>query len=134
MIGNVTLGGSNAFSKFWQRLDRRRLLLLILKSIDEATRWVPQHLDADAAVTELDRQVRTFLTGLFEHGALAGKTPAQAFFVEAHVDGSKEPALALRYGVALHNPSEFLVYEVQYRRDGTAARQVPALEAEQLLL
>jgi uncharacterized protein len=134
LIGNVTLGGSSAFSKFWQRLDRRRLLLLILKSIDEATRWVPQGLDADAAVPELDRQVRTFLTGLFERGALAGSTWAQAFFVEAHGDARTEPALTLRYGVALHNPSEFVVYEVHYRRDGTTTRQLPALEAEQLLL
>lgn len=136
MIGNVTLGGSNAFSRFWQRLDRRRLLLLILKSIDEATRWVPQSLDvdADAAATELDRQVRTFLAGMFERGALAGRTPAQAFFVEALSDAGTERALVLRYGVALHEPSEFLIYEVHYRRDRTTTRLVPALEAERLLL
>jgi hypothetical protein len=134
LAGNVTLGGANAISKFWQPLDRRRLFFFILKSIEEATRWVPERLEADTIAAELDLQVRTFLAGLFERGALAGNAPAQAFFVAVARPGALEPEIVLRCGMALHKPNDFIVYEARYQRDGMRTRQVPLAEAEQLFL
>jgi uncharacterized protein len=132
LAGNATLDGANGLSRYWQRLDRRRLLFFVLKSIEEATRWAATQLESDQAPGRLDRQVRVFLTGLFEQGALAGKSAAQAFFVHAKREVA-EAAIDLRFGIALHNPGDFLVHDVLYRPSGTAVRHIPSLEVEQLL-
>jgi hypothetical protein len=134
LTGNSTLDGVNSLSKFWQRLDRRRLLFFILKSIEGATRWVCEPSRSDTTVKQLERQVRVFLTGLFEQGALAGKTTAQTFFVQARQSLPGEPSVVLRFGFALHAPNEFLIYETRYESDGMIIRHVPTLDAEQLLL
>ena len=134
LVGNVTLGGANAISTFWQPLDRRRLFLFVLKSIEEMTAWVRARLEAEPTGAELDAQVRAFLDGLHERGALAGATPAQAFFVVARRGAGAEPEISLRFGLALGKPNDFLVHEICYGPTGTRTRQVPALEAEQLLL
>jgi hypothetical protein len=134
LVGNVTLGGASSISRFWQRLDRRRLFLFILKSIEEATTWVAHRLDPERTADDLDAQVRAFLQGLFEHGALAGSAPAQAFFVAVRRASTPEPAVLLRFGVALLKTSDFLAYEICYDARGSSTRAVPSLEVEQLLL
>jgi phage tail sheath protein FI len=134
LTGNSTLDGVNSLSKFWQRLDRRRLLFFILKSIEGATRWACEPSRSDTTVKQLERQVRVFFTGLYEQGALAGKTAAQTFFLRATQNTSGEPSIILRFGFALHAPSEFLIYEIRYAPDGMAIHHLPTLEAEQLLL
>jgi phage tail sheath protein FI len=133
LLGNVTLGGANAISTFWQHLDRRRLFLFILKSIEETTGWVRARFDAETSVADLDGQVRAFLNGLFERGALAGATPAQAFFLATRRSAT-EPELELRFGLALDQPGDFLNYEIHYGVHGMRTRHVPALEAERLLI
>jgi hypothetical protein len=132
--GNATLDGTNGLSKFWQRLDRRRLLLFVLRSIEDATGWVTAQLPSSAAAEQLDRQVRVFLTALFEQGALAGKSTAQAFFVQTSRGVPAETTLRLRFGLALQDAGDFLTYEIAYQSSGTAVRHIPSLEAEQLLL
>jgi hypothetical protein len=134
LVGNVTLGGASSISRFWQRLDRRRLFMFILKSIEETTTWAARRLDTGTTADDLDAQVRAFLQGLFERGALAGSTPARAFFVAVRRASTVEPAVLLRFGVALLKPSDFLVHEICYDGRGVSTRQVPSLEAEQLLL
>jgi phage tail sheath protein FI len=134
LVGNVTLGGANAISTFWQRLDRRRLFMFILKSIEEHTTWVRARLDADTTVAELDAQVRAFLNGLLERGALAGASPRQAFSLAARRSAGAEPGIELRVGLALGEPSDFLIYEIHYGVHGMRTRQVPGLEAERLLM
>ena len=131
--GNSTLAGGSGMSKQWGSLDRRRLLFFILNSVDRGTRWVVENLDSDDLAETLDRQVRAFLRSLFEQGALAGRNPQQAFFVEAQRPPSRETDLILRLGFALHAPNELLVYEIGYRASGSRLRQIPSLEVAQLL-
>jgi hypothetical protein len=134
LVGNVTLGGASEISKFWQRLDRRRLFMFILKSIEETTGWVRTRLDAETSVEQLDAQVRAFLNGLLERGALAGAAPAQAFFLATRPSAGAEPEIELRFGVALDKPNDFLIHEIHYGVYGLRTRQVPAVEAERLLI
>jgi hypothetical protein len=134
LVGNVTLGGANAISTFWQRLDRRRLFMFILKSIEENTAWVRARLDAETSVAELDAQVRAFLNGLLERGALAGASPRQAFSLVTRRSAGAEPEIELRLGLALGDPSDFLIHEIHYGVRGIRTRQVPGLEAERLLM
>ena len=134
LVGNVTLGGANAISRFWQRLDRRRLFMFILKSIEETTGWVRARLDAEKSVAELDAQVRAFLNGLLERGALAGAAPVQAFFLMTGRSSSAPPEIELRFGVALDKPGDFLVHEINYGPNGMRTRQVPPVEPERLLI
>jgi hypothetical protein len=134
LVGNVTLGGANAISRFWQRLDRRRLFMFILKSIEETTGWVRARLDAEKSVADLDAQVRAFLRGLFERGALAGTTEAQAFLLTTRRTAGVPPEVMLRFGLALDKPGDFLIHEIHYGADGMRTRHVPSLEAERLLI
>jgi hypothetical protein len=134
LVGNVTLGGANAISTFWQRLDRRRLFMFVLKSIEENTAWVRARLDAEASVAELDAQVRAFLEGLRERGALAGASPRQAFFLTTRRGAGVPAEIELRVGLALGKPNDFLIHEIRYGKDEVRTRQVPALEAERLLI
>jgi phage tail sheath protein FI len=108
--------------------------LFILKSIEETTGWVRARLEAETPVADLDAQVRAFLNGLFERGALAGATPAQAFFLATRRSATAEPEIELRFGLALDQPGDFLNYEIHYGVQGMRTRQVPALEAERLLI
>jgi hypothetical protein len=129
--GNVTFVGAAAVTTLWQRLDTRRLALFILRSIEEATRWV---FDAagPAVCPALEGQVVDFLARLQRDGALPGTTPDEAFFVRAVA--AADPAsmatdaalpITLRVGIALQRPNEFLTYDLNYAPDGTQPQLVP---------
>ena len=130
LTGNVTFGGANAISTFWERLDRRRLFLFVVKSIEEATRWAAAALEAPGSAEQLERQLATFLARLFEQGALAGASAAQAFFVRVV---AQPRGLTARVGVALQRPAEFVSNDFVYTADGIRVRAVPSLEAAQAL-
>lgn len=131
--GDATLAGPGAASSLWRSLRRRRLLLFILNSIEQATVWVAERVESAYAPTALERQVQTFLERLFEQGALAGATAEQALQVRADRTLAPAAGVTLRVGFALQTPHEMLVYEYHYDRTGTLLRYAPGLEAERLI-
>jgi len=133
LLGDVTLAGSRLVSQIWRRLDRRRLAFFILASVERHTSWAAARPRDDNLWRDLTAQVRTFLTELFEQGALAGRTAAQAFSVKtgpAMQEDSSE--LVLRIGFALERAGEFQIYDVVHREDGSTTRPAVALEVAQL--
>jgi hypothetical protein len=134
LAGDVSLAGSKAVSRLWQRLDRRRLAFFILSSTRRHTRWALGRTGDQERLTSLTRQINEFLNALFERGALAGDRPAQAFFVRisASTEEQDETRLRIRIGFALEKPNEFQIYDIVHRTEGTECRAVPPLDAAQL--
>ena len=129
--GNVTLAGSSAVARLWQRLDRRRLAFFILGMIRRYTRWAAEEPRGEALVAALEQQVSTFLNQLFLQGALAGRHPRQAYSVRV-ASGGEDAELTVRVGFALERASEFQMYDVIHRQDTSEIKPVPPMEAAQL--
>jgi phage tail sheath protein FI len=131
--GNVSLVGSSAVSRLWQRLDRRRLLGHILRSLEQHTRWALGAEWSRQFERQLTDQIRDFLQALFDSGALRGSRAEQAYFVRlrAAIQGD-ERELVIRVGVALDRANEFQVYDVVHRPEISIARPAPPHEAAQL--
>ena len=111
----------------WRELDKRRLSLFVLSSIEDSTDWVRYQLQSEGTATRLEHQVRTFLGRLHEKGALRGRTEAQAYAVDV-TTGTNE--LRLRFAFALESRPELASYELTFAAGGAnGIRPVPTLEA-----
>jgi hypothetical protein len=133
LTGNVSLVGATAVSRLSQRLDSRRLLSHVLKSLEQNTRWALKAPWGRDLERRLISQIETFLHGLFERGAFPVARPEQAYFakLQAAIQGH-ERELVVRIGIALNRPGEFHVYDIVHRAERSTARPAPALEATQL--
>lgn len=131
LLGNATLSGSAAVARLWQRLDRRRLTFFVLGMIQQHTRWAVEETYSDELVSALDQQVGAFLNQLFLQGALAGQRPQQAYSLRVGRERGGDE-LVIRVGLALERVSEFQMYDVVHRQDGSEAKPVPPIEAAQL--
>jgi hypothetical protein len=131
LSGRVTLSASGFGPGLSLNLDRRRLDFFILNAIEDAAKAAAAQEDLDQALPRFEAQIRRFLEELYEHGAVLGSTPGQAF----HVESRSVPAsgyFGLRFGYALHEPSHFTEYAVDLRGDAAGCvRRLPSLEAEQ---
>jgi hypothetical protein len=77
MLGARTL----SLDATWRFTNVRRLVSMIESSLESALSWLvfePHNTDLTGIV---EREVRTFLTGLYDRGALDGARPEQAFAV-----------------------------------------------------
>jgi len=133
LTGNVSLVGANAVARLCQRLDRRRLLSHVLKSLEQHTRWALKTHWSREFEQRLIGQIDTFLRGLFERGAFPVARVEQAYFakLQAAIQGH-ERELVVRIGIALERPGEFQVYDIVHRAERSMARPAPVLEATQL--
>jgi uncharacterized protein len=135
--GNVTFAGSTTVDSLWQNLSASRLAAFIVRSIESDTRWVFTAEQPDQLAVDLERQVWVFLSRLKQHGAFAGATADQAFFVRTSVarqngDGSDITA-ALRIGFAPRSPSEFVTYDFRYHAASLTTEVLPVRDAERHL-
>jgi hypothetical protein len=125
LVGNVTFAGAKAVSGLWQRLDTKRTALLVVRSIEEHTRWALNARPSELK-SALMRQVWVFLARLHREGALVGKNTDEAFFVRMTQMPGRETTV-LRVGLALWRAGDFVVYDFRYRdRPGLA----PAISAD----
>lgn len=123
----VTSAGAGA-APVWRDFARRRLLLFIMSSVEEAGAQVLRWAGGARAGTRLEDKVDEFLRALCARGAFAAVFPAQAFFVQPDDRG---PAV-VRFGVALRRPAEFTGFEIDLDAAAPRLRALPALEADQL--
>lgn len=101
----------------WLHLNVRRLFIMIERSIAEGTEWAvfePNRSDTWKAV---ERQVSTFLYGLWREGMLIGEVPEQAFYVRCD-EGLNPPEVRevgefhCEIGLAPVRPAEFIVFRI----------------------
>jgi hypothetical protein len=75
-----TLAAGSAANADWRYLDRRRLALFILNSIERGTRWIATNSCAESAEI-VASQVRAFFEQLQDEGAFGERRQDEAFFV-----------------------------------------------------
>jgi phage tail sheath protein FI len=136
--GNVNFAGSSAVDGLWQSLSASRLAAFIVRSIEAETRWVFTAERPDQLAADLERQVWVFLSRLKQHGAFAGTTAEQAFFVRTRAAlelGGARPdvAIALRIGFAPRAANEFLTYDFRYHSATLTTEVRPVRDAERHL-
>jgi phage tail sheath protein FI len=72
----------------------------------------------------IERDVRAFLTILWRDGALMGRTPEEAFFVQCDEETNTPEMIdsgtvVTRIGVAPVKPAEFVVFRIGQQASGT---------------
>ena len=136
--GNVSFAGATTVDALWQSLSASRLAAFVVRSIETATRWVFTAEEPEQLAADLERQIWVFLSRLKQHGAFAGATSDQAFFVRT--SAALEPAgdrrdvtISLRIGFAPRAPSEFLTYDFRYHAASLTTEVRPVRDAERHL-
>jgi len=110
----------------WKYINVRRLLLFIEESIEQGTQWVVFEPNDRSLWAKVKRDVSSFLSVVWQGGALFGSTPQEAFFVK--VDDENNPPevrdlgrLMIDVGVAPVKPAEFVVFRIAQKIQGAKA-------------
>jgi len=133
--GNVSFAGTAVLDSLWQSLSASRMTAFIVRSIEEATRWVFAAASSERLAADLERQVWIFLSRLKQRGALAGSTPEQSFYVRttAAVEPRQDVSVALRVGFALRAPNEFVTFDFRYHASSLTTEVRAVRDAERYL-
>jgi hypothetical protein len=136
--GNVTFAGTGTVDALWQSLSSSRLAAFIVRSIESETRWVFTAEQPVELAADLERQAWVFLSRLKQHGAFAGATPDQAFFVRTRAvlepgGDRRDVRISLRIGFAPRTPSEFLTYDFHYHAASLTTEVCAVRDAERHL-
>jgi hypothetical protein len=108
----------------WRYLNVRRLVLTVLRWIDINMTWAAFEPNVPALWARIERELGTYLTGLWRAGALQGDVDTDAFFV--HCNAELNPSatreigqVVTEIGLAPTTPAEFIVVTVQHRAGTT---------------
>jgi uncharacterized protein len=116
--GARTLAGNDPQ---WKNVSVRRLMTMIEESVKAATAWAAFGPNAAITWSILTSMVESFLTRLWQAGAMAGATPADAFFVKVGLGSSMtqqdiaDGRLVIELGVAAVDPAEFIVVRLTHQ-------------------
>jgi len=113
-----------ASSSEWRYLNVRRLFNMVEESIARSTRWVVFEPNDRPLWKAVRRDVSAFLTLLWRQGALMGRTPEEAFFVQCdeetntqeEIDAGRVVAVI---GIAPVKPAEFVIFKIGQWVGGT---------------
>jgi phage tail sheath protein FI len=113
--GARTVGGDR--NAEWKYVSVRRLFLFLRESIDEGTQWVVFEPNDSSLWAKITRNITAFLTNVWRDGALAGDTPAVAFYVKCDADTNPPEVRDLgqvvtEIGVAVVEPAEFVIFRI----------------------
>ena len=116
--GARTLAGND---NEWRYVPVRRLFITIEESIAKATQFVVFEPNDANTWTRTKAMIENYLTGLWRQGALAGPTPAQAFFVNVGLgetmtaDDILNGNLIIEIGIAAVRPAEFIILKFSHK-------------------
>jgi uncharacterized protein len=115
-----------ASSSEWRYVPVRRLFNMVEESISRATRWVVFEPNDVSLWKRIVRDVRAFLMLLWRQGALMGRTPEQAFFVQCDEETNPPEVVdagqvVILIGIAPVKPAEFVIFRIG---QGVAGTQV----------
>jgi phage tail sheath protein FI len=108
----------------WRYVNVRRLFNMVEESIGLSTRHVVFEPNDRPLWKQIVRDVRAFLIMLWRDGALMGKTPDEAFFVQCDdetnpPEGIDMGLVVTRIGLAPVKPAEFVVFRIGQSPSGT---------------
>ena len=119
----------------WRYVNVRRLFNMIEESIERGTRWVVFEPNDYGLWKAIQRDVGAFLTRVWRDGALMGRTPEQAFFVQCDESTNTPDVIdagmvVVVVGVAPVKPAKFVVFKISQGVGTGAEEQKEEGEAE----
>ena len=101
----------------WKYLNVRRLFIYVEESIKANTNWVVFEPNSATLWNRVTRTIEAFLATCWRDGALAGSSPAEAFFVECGPttmtqDDIDNGRLICQIGIAPVKPAEFVIFRI----------------------
>ena len=116
--GARTLAGND---NEWRYVSVRRLFNMIEESVQESTEWAV--FEGNDAMTwlKVKTQIEVYLEGLWRRGALAGPSPAAAFFVNVGLGVTMdandilEGRMNVEIGIAAVRPAEFIILKFSHK-------------------
>jgi phage tail sheath protein FI len=110
----------------WRYLNIRRFMNYVEESILNGTQWAVFESNDRDLWGRLHRAVSAFLVKEWRKGALAGATPAEAFYVKCDdetnpADSIDQGMVVCEVGVAPLKPAEFLVFRLSQFSGGMLA-------------
>ncbi len=101
----------------WRYLNVRRLFNMVEESIARSTRWVVFEPNDRPLWKAIRRDVTAFLTMLWRQGALMGRTPEEAFFVQCDEETNPPDVVdagmvVTVVGIAPVKPAEFVIFRI----------------------
>jgi hypothetical protein len=112
-----------ASSSEWRYLNVRRLFNMIEESIAKSTRWVVFEPNDVPLWKAIRRDVTAFLTLIWRQGALMGRTPEEAFFVQCDEETNPPEVInagmvVIVIGIAPVKPAEFVIFRISQSAGG----------------
>lgn len=107
----------------WRYLNVRRLFNMIEESIAQGTRWVVFEPNDVPLWRDIKRDVSNFLRTIWRDGALMGRTPEEAFFVQCDAetnppDSIDQGRVIIKVGIAPVKPAEFIIFRIGQHSGG----------------
>jgi phage tail sheath protein FI len=111
-------------SSEWRYLIVRRLFNMVEESIARSTRWVVFEPNDRPLWKAIRRDVSAFLTMIWRQGALMGRTPEEAFFVQCDEETNPPEVIdagmvVTVIGIAPVKPAEFVIFRIGQSAGGT---------------
>ncbi len=111
-------------SSEWRYLNVRRLFNMVEESIARSTRWVVFEPNDRPLWKAIRRDVTAFLTMIWRQGALMGRTPEEAFFVQCDEETNPPEVIdagtvVTVVGIAPVKPAEFVIFRIGQSAGGT---------------
>ncbi|WP_042163922.1 phage tail sheath family protein [Paenibacillus gorillae] len=101
----------------WKYINVRRLFIFLEESIKNGSNWVVFEPNTEQLWARVQRTIDAFLTRVWRDGALAGSSPAEAFYINIGPstmtqDDIDSGRLIVVIGVAPVKPAEFVVFRI----------------------
>jgi phage tail sheath protein FI len=122
--GILVWGARTLASDEWKYVNVRRTFNFIEESIALGTRWVVFEPNDYGLWQRIKSNIRNFLTLVHRSGALMGRTPEEAFFVQCDEETNPPEVIeqgmcVIRIGICPVKPAEFVVFRIGQWSGGT---------------
>lgn len=109
----------------WRYVNVRRLFLTLRRWIDLNMTWAAFEPNGPRLWVRITREIGTYLTNLWQDGALVGRTPSEAFYVKCDAetnppDSREAGRVVTEIGLAPSAPAEFVVVRIIHREAAPA--------------
>lgn len=124
--GGIRVWGARtvaAASSPWRYVSVRRLFSMVEESIARDTRWIVFEPNDEPLWKSIRRDISAFLRLLWRDGALMGRTPEEAFFVQCDEETNPQEVIDAGMviaviGMAPVKPAEFIVFRIGQHAGG----------------
>ncbi|WP_127582968.1 phage tail sheath subtilisin-like domain-containing protein [Paenibacillus koleovorans] len=101
----------------WKYINVRRLFIFLEESIKTGTNWVVFEPNDERLWARVQRTIDAFLMRVWRDGALAGSSPAEAYFIDIGrntmtSDDINNGRLICVIGIAPVKPAEFVIFKI----------------------